>query len=323
MCRCDKTAPAKLRWDEWLDIAKQAINLGAREIGFTGGEPTLLRGFDWILAGLREADPEGRVKLKLLTNGVRLSPSRARTYLALGIRRFIISLHGSTSEVHDKVVGVASQWARTTEGIRNLRAAHNEYPHTVWINCVVSRLNLHQLPQMVELATALGCEGISFSPLDRRVADAGVQPLMAFEMRDAVATIFPAIRRMADELGILLFPNDAQLFGRSEDEIRSTAHGELSRSYYRDHPCHWVFYHVTIEPDGTVQPCCNRPLDGGYGSLTQCSLDEVIRSDKARGFLRLAATGPHSVDVCRGCEMKLQVNQWVNDAMIGGSSWSN
>lgn len=315
MCRCDKTAPALLSVEQWLTVVRGVLRLGTREISFTGGEPTLYPDFEGLLAGIRALD--AAVKLKLLTNGTRLDQRRVETFLALGLRRYIVSVHGSSAEVHDPIVGVANQWGRTLRGIERLVSASPGVPRSVWINCVVRRANLGQMVGVVRLASSLGCEGVSFSPLDNRVSDPGVEPLSVAEMQAARETILPEVREVARQQGLLLFPADAEIFGHGDEDLQRVARGELSRGHYETHPCYWVYYHLTIEPDGTVQPCCNRPLRGGYGNALVDPPEELLKGPRAVSFLGLAGRGPAALLPCRGCEMKLQVNRAVHQGLQG------
>ncbi|MFO0646038.1 MAG: radical SAM protein [Polyangiales bacterium] len=313
MCRCDKTASAPLSVDDWLGIARDVLRMGAKEIAFTGGEPTLFPGFESLVGGVRALDPH--VKLKLLTNGTRLTPERVDRLLAHGLRRYIVSLHGDDAATHDAIVGVANQWRKTLRGIESVVRASPGVPRSVWLNCVVRRANLPQLVGVVRLAAALGCEGVSFSPLDGRVADAGERPLTVTEMEAAREAIFPAVRETAQARNVMLFPSDSELFGRTAGEVVRCASGELSRGFYETHPCYWVYYHVTVEPDGTVQPCCNRPLAGGYGNACTSPLDALTTRREARAFLATAGVGPAVFATCRGCEMKLQVNRDIDEGI--------
>ena len=91
-----------------------------------------------------------------------------------------------------------------------------------------------------------------------------------------------------------------------------TASGRLSRGFYADKPCYWTYCHVTVTPDGLVQPCCNRPVAGGYGSARELPLAELVAGERARAFLEVAATAPGRIPECDGCEMKLRVNHWIH-----------
>jgi len=317
MCDCDQTSQAMLSGVEWVDILVQFSDLGAHEIKFTGGEPTLHPDFEFILEALRQHNPH--LKTKLLTNATSLTRDRAHRFLDLGLSRYIISLHSHRKSIHDRMVGAEGQWLRTIEGITHLREAGPDA--SVWINCVVDDENLFDLVGMVELVAGLGCNGISFSIMDDRVPDFGAGFIPLETMKRAQLEIFPVVRQVAAKSGLGLFPETCELFGESHEEMVLTSQGQLSRGWYEDNLCFWVWYHVTIKADGTVQPCCNAPLENGYGNIISQRADQLLSGKPVSAFLKEMKRGPSRFKACRKCEMKLQVNRSIGDGLsrIDGS----
>ena len=99
-------------------IAREAAELGVKEIFVTGGEPFLLENIGEILASCAAAAPT-----TVLTNGMLFTGRRAQSLRALPRDRIAlqISLDSATPELHDLHRGPAT-WARTCEGIRRARA---------------------------------------------------------------------------------------------------------------------------------------------------------------------------------------------------------
>jgi radical SAM protein with 4Fe4S-binding SPASM domain len=161
---------------------------------------------------------------------------------------------------------------------------------------------------------------VSFSILDTRVADPGVPPITVRDMKHARSVLLPEVRRVAKELGVKLFPADLELFGVQDDELKRTAAGELSRGWYENHPCYWVFYHVTITSDGMIRPCGNRLMHRDYGNLRTHTAREILSGKSIIQFLGQMRERPAQIEACRGCEMKLQVNRSIHEAIaqLGG-----
>ncbi|WP_291124899.1 radical SAM protein [Flavobacterium sp. UBA6031] len=313
MCSCNKTAAPQLKKEDWLKIVKDGINLGVSEINFTGGEPTLFPDFIGIIEGIRKLDPEHKIKLKILSNATRFKKSTVSKYLELGINRYIISLHSASPKIHDQIVGIPKQWFKTYTGINNLMSTKPEIYRSLWINCVVQKSNFNELPKMIEIAHNLGCEGISFSPIDNRVTATGAsEALNMEEMNIFYKTVIPQLQERSDHYNIMLYPKSLKLFGDTFEEVVASTQGILSRNYYKNHPCYWVYYHLTIEPNGTVQPCCNKPLQNGYGNAITTSLKDILSNDKVKDFLRFSKNGPHGNSSCKGCEMKLEINKNIH-----------
>ena len=99
-------------------IAREAAELGVKEIFVTGGEPFLLENIGEILASCAAAAPT-----TVLTNGMLFTGRRAQSLRALPRDRIAlqISLDSATPELHDLHRGPGT-WTRTCEGIRRARA---------------------------------------------------------------------------------------------------------------------------------------------------------------------------------------------------------
>jgi len=95
-------------------IAREAAQLGVREIFVTGGEPFLLEDIGEILLACAAAAPT-----TVLTNGMLFTGPRAESLRALPRDRLVlqISLDSATPELHDLHRG-SGTWARTRAGIQ-------------------------------------------------------------------------------------------------------------------------------------------------------------------------------------------------------------
>jgi hypothetical protein len=99
-------------------IAREAAELGVKEIFVTGGEPFLLEDIGDILLSCAATAPT-----TVLTNGMLFAGRRADSLQALPRDRIVlqISLDSATPELHDLHRGPGT-WARTREGIQRARA---------------------------------------------------------------------------------------------------------------------------------------------------------------------------------------------------------
>src|SRR5215510_5577224 len=119
---CVRSSPTAPRRELGLDrikrIAREASELGVKEIFVTGGEPFLLEDIGEILIACAAAAPT-----TVLTNGMLFTGRRAETLRALPRDRIVlqISLDSATPDRHDLHRG-AGTWARTLEGIQYARA---------------------------------------------------------------------------------------------------------------------------------------------------------------------------------------------------------
>jgi len=99
-------------------IAREAAELGVKEIFVTGGEPFLLEDIGDILLSCAAVAPT-----TVLTNGMLFAGRRAESLRALPSDRIVlqISLDSATPNLHDLHRGPGT-WARTREGIQRARA---------------------------------------------------------------------------------------------------------------------------------------------------------------------------------------------------------
>jgi len=117
--RSSPTAPRReLGLERVQQIAREAAQLGVKEIFVTGGEPFLLEDIGDILISCAVVAPT-----TVLTNGMLFNGRRAASLRALPRDRIVmqISLDSATPERHDFHRGLGT-WARTREGIERARA---------------------------------------------------------------------------------------------------------------------------------------------------------------------------------------------------------
>jgi uncharacterized radical SAM superfamily Fe-S cluster-containing enzyme len=119
---CVRSSPTAPRRELGLPrvqrIAREATELGVKEIFVTGGEPFLLEDIGEILVSCAAAAPT-----TVLTNGMLFTGRRVESLRELPRDRIVlqISLDSATPERHDLHRGPGT-WARTREGIRRARA---------------------------------------------------------------------------------------------------------------------------------------------------------------------------------------------------------
>ena len=119
---CVRSSPTAPRRELGLKrvqrIAREATELGVKEIFVTGGEPFLLEDIGEILLACAGAAPT-----TVLTNGMLFTGRRAESLRALPRDRVVlqISLDSATPDQHDLHRGRGT-WARTREGIQRARA---------------------------------------------------------------------------------------------------------------------------------------------------------------------------------------------------------
>jgi AdoMet-dependent heme synthase len=154
-CRATATqlsAPTDLSTQTGLDIIDQIAAFANPILVLSGGEP-LFRNDIFQLA--RHATERG-LRVALATNGTMVTKDVARCITEAGVRRVSISLDGVDSRTHDAFRGIPGAFDASVQGLRNLRALGM----SVQINMTIARHNAHQLPQVLDLARALGADAL-------------------------------------------------------------------------------------------------------------------------------------------------------------------
>ena len=144
--------PPKSVNDDWIvDELFQAIPLispETREVGFTGGEPTLLgERFLRLVRDMREHLPT--TGLHILSNGRRFVDGRfASDYASIAHPDAMlgIPIYSASSQTHDYIVQADGAFDETIRGILNLKT----YGQQVEIRVVVHRQNYAHLSALAE-----------------------------------------------------------------------------------------------------------------------------------------------------------------------------
>lgn len=118
------------------------------KVVLTGGEPTL---HPDILLVIEEFRNRGFAAIQLQTNlTLRLLSISVNDLVKAGVTSFGISLHGSTSEMHESFTRTKGSFINTVNNLTKL--SHLGIP--VALNCVISKYNLNSLSEIVTFVAA-------------------------------------------------------------------------------------------------------------------------------------------------------------------------
>jgi pyrroloquinoline quinone biosynthesis protein E len=139
----------ELSTDAWIKVLREARELGAVQLGFSGGEP-LARGDLEVL--VREAHGLGYY-INLITSGIGLDEKRIGALRQAGLDHIQLSFQDSTRELNDFL-----GHARTFD--LKSRVAHliKQHGYPMVLNVVLHRQNLDHIEQILEMAERLEVE---------------------------------------------------------------------------------------------------------------------------------------------------------------------
>ncbi|MFI6149225.1 mycofactocin radical SAM maturase [Streptomyces sp. NPDC051109] len=142
--------PRELTTDECKAVIDELQRMQVFYVNIGGGEPTVRPDF-WELVEYAVAHQVG---VKFSTNGLRITPERARWLAATDYVDVQISLDGASAEVNDAVRGEGSYDMAVT-AMRNLRdAGFRDFK----ISVAVTRHNVPQLDEFAALAAQYGAQ---------------------------------------------------------------------------------------------------------------------------------------------------------------------
>ena len=142
-----ESASGELTTAEWLRVIDELAEIGVLQIHFSGGEPTARK--DLVQLVQRASDVG--LYSNLITSAVMLTRDRLAALADAGLCHVQISFQGAEAGVADRVGGYKNGHAKKLEVARWTREL--DLPLTV--NAVMHRQNLHQLPEIIDMAVAL------------------------------------------------------------------------------------------------------------------------------------------------------------------------
>ena len=271
---CDywKTPP-EARDAEIAQFAEIARHFSPMLVTFTGGEPTLRRDLEAIVASVRQAVRYTYVQL--ITHGGMLSLERAQSLWAAGVDQFNISLD-YLDERHDRARGIPGLTARILDLVPRMRAAGIG---GIRFNTVIKQDNLDQLIPIVERAAELG-GGVNFS-LYTDFKNGNREHLVGAEQQAMLERTVQALLAYKRRRRGIITNSDHYL-----EQIPRYVRGDMTE------PCQSGRTTIHIDPQGQVRRCPDFPADGpwqqyrGYAPI-DCNACYYACRGEAQAPLRL------------------------------------
>jgi pyrroloquinoline quinone biosynthesis protein E len=144
----------ELSTDEWVRALRQARELGAIQLGISGGEPLMRDDTEAIVA---EAYKMGYFTT-LLTSGIGLTEKRIAAFREGGLDAIQLSFQDSTRELNDFLSST-----RTFELKSKVAALIKQYDYPMVLNVVLHRLNIDHVDKILDMAEAMGAEQVELA----------------------------------------------------------------------------------------------------------------------------------------------------------------
>jgi pyrroloquinoline quinone biosynthesis protein E len=144
----------ELSTEDWLRVLREARELGAVQLGISGGEPLMRDDIEIMIA---EAHRLGYYT-NLLTSGVGLTEKRIAAFKEGGLDQIQLSFQDSTRELNDFLSST-----KTFELKSRVAKLIKQYEYPMVLNIVLHRLNIDHIQEILELAEAIGAEHVELA----------------------------------------------------------------------------------------------------------------------------------------------------------------
>lgn len=269
----------ELTADEWLKVLTEARQLGAVQLGFSGGEPLLRPDLEYLVAESRKLG----YYTNLITSGIGLREDRIRTLKEAGLDHIQLSFQAPFKELNDYLAG--------TECFdHKLQAARliKQYGFPMVLCFVRHRFTDDYVEDFLKLAIELEADYVELAMVQNLAWD--------FVNRNA---LLPTKEQLARSEKIAKAYQE-KLKGRMKIYY-------VVQDYYEPRPkacmSGWGNIFLTIAPDGTALPCHSARLLPGieFPNVRAHSVrwiwEESPAFNRFRGFAWMA-------EPCRSCDEK-------------------
>ncbi|MBI3629611.1 MAG: pyrroloquinoline quinone biosynthesis protein PqqE [Candidatus Rokubacteria bacterium] len=266
----------ELTTEEWMRVMREGRELGALQLGLSGGEPMMRRDVETLVA---EASRLGYYT-NLITSGIGLDSDRLQALKDTGLNQIQLSIQSCDEALNDELVGTRAFEVKL-DVARRIKA--HGFPMV--LNVPVCRQNIDQAPKILAMAEELSVDYLEFANLQ----------------------YYNWAMLNREEL----LPSRAQL-QRAEVDVRAARQRLGKRmtiyfvvpDYYDGRPkaCMngWGSIHFTIAPDGTALPCQEARVIKGlaFPSVRNASLEWIWKDSPTFNLFRGEAW---MKEPCRTC----------------------
>ncbi|HEX7954060.1 MAG TPA: pyrroloquinoline quinone biosynthesis protein PqqE [Burkholderiales bacterium] len=144
----------ELSTEDWLRVLRQGRELGATQLGFSGGEPLMRDDLEIMVSEARKLGYYSN----LITSGIGLNEKRIAAFKEGGLDHIQLSFQDSTREMNDFLSST-----KTFDLKQKVARLIKQYDYPMVLNCVLHRHNIDHVQQILEMAEAMDAEYVELA----------------------------------------------------------------------------------------------------------------------------------------------------------------
>lgn len=134
----------ELNTEEWFEVMTQARQLGAVQLGLSGGEPLMRKDLEQIVAKAHQLG----FYTNLITSAIGLTEKRLQAFKAAGLDHIQISFQAADPELNDAIAGKRHAFEQKYRLAKAVKAAG--FPMVM--NAVITKQNIGDIEALMQLA---------------------------------------------------------------------------------------------------------------------------------------------------------------------------
>jgi len=144
----------ELDTEEWKRVLKQSREMGAVQLGFSGGEPLIRKDLEELVQYSHQLG----YYTNLITSGYKMTEARIIKLKQAGLDHIQISLQASSKELNDFLAGT-----KTFEEKKKTAKLIKKHGYPMVLCVVLHRQNIHQMEGILEMAIELGADFVELA----------------------------------------------------------------------------------------------------------------------------------------------------------------
>jgi MoaA/NifB/PqqE/SkfB family radical SAM enzyme len=252
---------------------------GTQQVVMSGGEALLNANFFRLCEILKKE----KIRITVLSTGLTLQ--RNASLLQKWTDDVIVSLDGDEI-LHDSIRNIPGAFKKLREGVQQLKLLNQAFPVTA--RTVIHKLNFRKWPAIIDAATEIGLDQVSFLPADISSHAFNRAELWNKERQNEVLPTEDDLAEMQEILDHI----KTNYYAHFENGFIAESPAKLQKIHdhynavYGKNPfpykkCNAPWVSAVIEADGTVRPCF---FHEAIGNIRDASLDQILNSNKAKQF---------------------------------------